>query len=242
MDERQRLEGGRQSAPKRLYRGRGLAALYRHLLPDNDGKAALIADFAAYNAYQNSFHPPLRDNNWVGDLLLECEVVLDNPQGELTLELSKGEDRFRAWWDLSTGVCTLLRLTNEGEQSLESKPTAMSKKGSYRLRFANVDERLVIWVNDDLPFGDGVAYSPPKQAGPTAKNDLEPVGVGVRAAEVEIGPIRLFRDVYYTAGDNPTAPDVPNVSWTDPESWNDLRPTARAYFLRPTGALFPTRR
>jgi signal peptidase I len=215
--------------------GEGVAWLrYRHLLPDNHDKPALLTDLSGYNTYQNLFHRPLLGNNWVGDLLLECQVVLDKPQGELTLELSRGVDRFRARWDLSNGVCTLLRVADGDEQPLENKPTRLKTKGSYRLRFANVDERLVVWVNDELPFGEGVSHSPPKQAGPTEKNDLQPAGIGVRGGEVEIGAIRLFRDVYYTMGENPSAPDVADFSPTDPETWNELRqPPIRTFYVQP---------
>ena len=50
--------------------------------------------------------------------------------------------------------------------------TALKKAGTYRLRFANCDNRLTLWINDELAFGDGVAYVAPDEKGPT-KNDLE---------------------------------------------------------------------
>jgi hypothetical protein len=82
---------------------------YRHLLTaDNDGTAArpqLITDFLSYNTANNEPLP----QNWVGDLMLECEVTLTRPEGELWLELIKGVDRFQARWDLSTGQCRLWR-------------------------------------------------------------------------------------------------------------------------------------
>jgi signal peptidase I len=209
---------------------------YRHLLPDNGGKPALIADLTGYNTYQADRHrEALLGKNWVGDLILECEATIDNPQGELTLELSRGVDRFQAHWDLASGVCTLLRVNEDGEQKLESKPTALNKKSTYRLRFANVDQRLCVWVDDQLPFGDGVAYMPADRAGPAQKNDFEPAGIAARGAGVQVSRLKLFRDVYYTAGQfSPSEPDVPGIDWTDPSTWDGLRqPPVRTFYVRP---------
>jgi signal peptidase I len=201
---------------------------YRHLLPDSQDKPALITDFSGYDAYQNAHHPPLMDNNWVGDLILECEAVLDNPQGELTLELSHGVDRFQARWDLSTGSCTLFRVTEDGEQKLDTKPTALNKKGSYHLRFANVDRRLVVWVDGDLPFDNGVSYAAPAALGPHEQNDLKkPASIGVRGAAVAVQKIKLFRDTYYTVGGvshgSPHEPDAHGFEAAVPDTWRDLK-------------------
>ena len=104
--------------------------------------------------------------DWVGDLILECKVQADQPAGELTLELSRGVDRFRAEFDLSNGVCTLARDEQGQEPSvLGSKPTALKGGGKHSVRFADVDQRLTVWVDDALPFGDGVTYPPPRRKG-----------------------------------------------------------------------------
>jgi signal peptidase I len=151
-------------------------------------------------------------DNWVGDLLLECEVTVERAEGELVLELSKGVDRFRARWQLPAGTCTLVRLGPDGHpQELDQQPTALTKPGTYRLRFANVDERLTVWVDGKLPFGDGVAYDPPRKdpndptsavvRGPGSfveKNDLEPASIGVRGAGLSVQKLKVWRDTYYT--------------------------------------------
>jgi signal peptidase I len=201
---------------------------YNHVLRDNQGKLSLITDIMGYNTYQSLMHnKPLLGDNWVGDLILECEATIDAPQGELTLELSRGVDRFRARWDLSTGVCTLSRLADNGEQKLESKPTTLNKKGAYRLRFANVDQRLVVWVDGELPFDNGVTYAPPEDLGPREKNDFEPASVGARGAGVAVRKLKLFRDTYYTIGGvreitSPHEPDV-RIDPADPLTWSDLK-------------------
>lgn len=200
---------------------------YHHILRDLGGRPALITDMTGYNTYQSNGHPPLLGDNWVGDLILECEAAIDNPQGELTLELSCGVDRFQARWDLSTGTCTLLRVASDGEQKLESKATTLNKKGTYRLRFANVDRRLMVWVDGDLPFDNGVTYAAPAELGPREENDLDrPASIGVRGAAVTVHKLKLFRDTYYTIGGasqgSPHDADE-RIDATDPFTWRDLR-------------------
>lgn len=227
---------------------------YRHVLrpyPGQPGtpKPQLITDLMGYNTYQ-----PRRDDllvpppNWVGDLMVECEVAIDQPGGELVLELSKGADRFRARWNLTDGKCTLQRLAKPNETSnspadadfidLDSKPTNLKGKGNWRVRFANVDERLTVWVDDDLPFGDGVTYDPVAQRGPYP-NDLQPASIGVQGGGVRADHLQLWRDTYYTLepgqadasltlprvhGDNPLAKlsELHDVL-SDPSRWSVFR-------------------
>jgi signal peptidase I len=216
---------------------------YHHFLRDKGGKQGLITDMMGYNTYQSNGHPPLLGDNWVGDLILECEAVIDNPQGELALELSRGVDRFQAKWDLSTGTCTLARINKVGEkeveQTLDSKPTSMKKKGTYHLRFANVDQRLVVWVDGDLPFDNGVSYAAPTDLGPREENDLQkPAQIGVRGANVAIQKLKLFRDTYYTVGgvshERPSEPDVSGFDPTIPSTWEDWKhPPLLTLYVQP---------
>jgi signal peptidase I len=168
---------------------------YRHLLverrPPFRPELSQIKDFMGYNQGD--------DNNWVGDLILEFKVDIKEAQGDLILELSKGVDRFQAQWDLSTGTCKLLWRHKDGtEEELDKKETSLKKPGSYRLRFANVDERLIVWVGGNLPFGDGVPYRPARDEGNPTDNDLEPASIGVRGAAVHVEDLGLWRDTYYT--------------------------------------------
>jgi signal peptidase I len=185
---------------------------YRHILRQGT-EPELITDFLGYNskAYATfvgtDVEHPLLPANWVGDLILECEVTVEQATGDLVLELSKGVDRFRARWQLASGDCTLTRLTQGKEQELDRKPTSLKDKGKYRVRFANVDERLTIWVDDQLPFGDGVAYDQPRERGPFA-NDLEPASIGTKAAVVGVHHLQLWRDTYYTVTVVPSPADA----------------------------------
>ena len=202
-----------------------------------DEKPRLITDFMGYNTWegQNSRHGAPGEN-WVGDLILEGEVQIDQPQGELTLELSKGVDRFRARWDLATGFCTLLRVQGDKEESVDTKPTGLKGGGSHRVRFANVDQRLTVWVDDALPFGDGVSYEPAKTAGPAPENDLEPASIGLKGSSATVHSLKLWRDVYYTTANrgNPGAPDVDRVDPSDPSTWSGMmKPPVMTCYVQP---------
>ena len=207
---------------------------YRHVLRHYGGKPSLITDFLGYNSGEALVWDPLREawkpsnkpadangGNWVADLLLECEVQIEKAEGQLIVELVRGGEKFAAVWDLASdnGLCTLTRTKGKETEKLESKPTQL-RKGTHRLRFANVDDRLTVWVDDTLPFGAGVACDSPVRTGPTAA-DLQPVSIGVRGGLLRVGKIKLFRDVYYSR--RPSEGDGRVEDWTDPEKWGEFK-------------------
>jgi signal peptidase I len=193
---------------------------------DRPYQRELITDFMGYNTFLNSRHRSPPQENWASDLILECEAILpDNPTGELILELSRGIDRFQARWDLASGQCTLYRINDSGEKKLDSKPTTLKGKGTYRLRFANVDERLTVWVDGRLPFEHGFPYPPPAVEGPEFKNDLDrPVSIGVKGAAVQVRKLKIFRDTYYTSSPmSPSNADAAGIDFANPDTWEGLR-------------------
>jgi signal peptidase I len=158
---------------------------------------------------------------WVGDLILECEAELGG-DGAVTLELSKGVNRFRAVFGGGK-----VRLERDGPGAEDfGKPERDCKvaAGKYQLRFANVDCKLWVWVNDRLiDFGGEGDYRPPTPAeegnfvdsapdefgkrrpsngaqpdGWTYKNDVDaPAGIGARG-QVTVRAVKLHRDIHYT--------------------------------------------
>jgi hypothetical protein len=181
----------------------------------------LITDFLGYNTYEVGEHSSHPAQNWVGDLMLECKLTVVEPKGQFWMEVSRGVDRFQARFNLQTGVCTLYRL--ERERGAESKTfkaiklaeaeTRVKGPGEYALRFANYDERLTVWVNRDLPFQDGHAYTLPEghPIGPDTEldtgvehlddirnNDLQPANLCSVGAAVKVQSLKLWRDGYYT--------------------------------------------
>jgi signal peptidase I len=201
---------------------------YHHLLRTYGGQPSLITDFMGYNTWEGGPHSGAPGENWASDLILECEVQVEKAAGEVVLEVAKGTDLFRARFDVASGACTLTRVrdADQGEKTEEElavKPTGLKGKGTYRVRLANVDDRLVVWVDNRLPFDDGVPYQPSKRFFPTAENDLgRPASVGVKGAAVSVHKLKLFRDTYYTAcnGGSPSRPDV-DLRWAEPGNWRE---------------------
>jgi signal peptidase I len=175
---------------------------YQHLLRDD--KPHLITDFSGYN----SGEPGESGERWVGDLMIECEANLEPSAEELTLQLARGPDHFRARFDPKTGRCTLLRLSDDKEEPLATEQTKL-RSGTHRIHFANVDARLLVWVDDELPFGDGVTYEPSESLGPWF-NDFTPAAVSASGG-VGVSKLKLWRDVYYTTnkpGENLSTDDM----------------------------------
>jgi signal peptidase I len=213
---------------------------YHHYLRDNnltfDPKGdkspvrSLISDFMGYNFYTLDGRQHGPTENWVGDLMLEADVSVDKTDGEIVLELSKSRDRFRMTWSVANGDVTLSRLRNykdeHEEKVIATKKATQPKAGStYRLRFANFDDRLTVWIDSTLPFDDGVTYVGSKEdkAGPTVENDLEPASLGVKGAGATVRHLKLWRDTYYTAGNNPSDPDANGLyDLSDPSKWEPL--------------------
>jgi signal peptidase I len=166
-----------------------------------------VDNFLGYNASRSSAGQNEAPQHWVGDLILECEV--DIPAGsEITLELSKGVNRFQA--KFGNGQVTLART---GPLSAEFKNPSRPCKvnaGVYKLRFANVDSRLWVWVDGrKIDFGTESEYSPvepekfepedSRKEGWQRVNDIEaPASIGAKGPVTNIRAIKLHRDVYYT--------------------------------------------
>jgi hypothetical protein len=206
---------------------------YQHLIrPDEiDGKPnqpvagvkkMLILDTLDYNTSisegtgdQEFFRRMYTDSHWVGDLMIECNLEVVEAKGEFCLELSRGINRFQASFDLASGECTLYRLGKDNQREdppLAVKPTNLKVPGNYLVRLANIDARLTVWVDRELPFGAGKEYDPPEVRGPNDKdvtdeqmlerrgptdNDFEPASIGSKGANVKIAHLRLWRDIYY---------------------------------------------
>ncbi|MDE0734479.1 MAG: hypothetical protein OSB47_01570, partial [Pirellulaceae bacterium] len=82
--------------------------------------------------------------------------------------------------------------------------TKMTGPGSYELRFSNVDNELLLWVNNRLVSFQGPttyqaepALSPHWR--PDDPGDLAPVGIGNRSVGLVVNRMRVLRDVYYVA-------------------------------------------
>lgn len=202
---------------------------YRHLFPKtreeweqiqlNGYKPELISpgvvtNFMGYNAGAESSHESRRTTEfWVPDLMLECKAEVKSPTAEVTLELSKGPNRYRAVF--AGGQTKLIRVVPGGAtQEIASVAGGVPGPGTYGLRFANFDCRLRVWVNGKpLNFGPAADYTPDPlpdhyeeadqmKEGWTSVNDVAaPASVAVKGDAV-ISKLVLWRDSYFTYSDN----------------------------------------
>jgi signal peptidase I len=206
---------------------------YRHFVPsERDWKTVLdggrpqhplpelIRDFCGYNAYTGGQYGSYVDYGqyWVGDLTVNCNVnVLEletNP--ELVLELIEGFRTYRCRFNLESGECTIGHLRDEQprggneEHVLGTATTKLKGTGKHRLTFANVDDRLSVWVDGKLiDFGVKEDGEPKTHYAPFAavsgayqaptKADLAPVGIAAHGCGVTVSKLLVQRDIYYRA-------------------------------------------
>ena len=80
---------------------------------------------------------------------------------------------------------------------------ALRGADKYKVRFANVDDQLRLWIDGwEIVFDLPTTYEPLDNFIPT-EADLLPAGIASRGASMEISHLRLLRDLYYIADDNP---------------------------------------
>ena len=77
----------------------------------------------------------------------------------------------------------------------------MSWNTPHDVQFANVDDRLTLWVDGRPVFGEGITYenatASPSYPLPTAE-DLAPARIAVQGAKLQVSELVLKRDIYYT--------------------------------------------
>ena len=152
---------------------------YKHLVPDPEQweailkdeplprapRSTLITDFYSYNtnlvADGSNIVEPTHEmktawmqTHWVGDLTLSASVDVTSSKGELCLELVKGGLPHRCVINLETGAAHFTR----GEQTLLEHDSPIKGPGRYQVDFANVDDRLTLWVNGRSVYQSGVEY------------------------------------------------------------------------------------
>jgi len=173
-------------------------------------------------------------DNWVGDLAMECSVAVEEARGSLTLEVVESGYHFQATIDLKSGKAKLGVIDGRTGQSLPfsaEAQTSIDGPGEYRLRLANVDDQILLWVDDEPVAFDDSTYDPDKlfadaggrqrmipwtSANGGDSGDLAPAGVGAAGAKATVTRLAVFRDVYYIAADERMAYDAMHMDYT---SW-----------------------
>jgi signal peptidase I len=197
----------------------------------------LVTDFYAYNAgiSRGRFRDGDYQPHWVGDLAVSVKVDVASTRGRFQLELVEAGERFICEFDLAAGSCRLLRVSADGgqQQVLAHESRGIRRTGKYSVCFANTDDRLTVWLDDMLLFGDGIDYSGSGLSEPQVPTeaDLRPAVIAVQGARVNLSDLVLYRDIYYTHGERGEAgwfeyEKHPGNQWeevlSDPTRWSFL--------------------
>ena len=186
--------------------------------PGHLARPQLVSDFNAYNTRVPD--ASIRDHgdlqvdrrklglHWVGDLLVEANVDVQEAKGELIVDLVEAGKHFTATIDLATGRAVL------GVEGLvgfaPTAETSIKKPGAYRVALANFDDQLRLWVDGALvDFDASTEYSAEDvwgsrdaiipQTSPDDPGDLAPVGIGARGTKLAVTRLQVWRDIYYVA-------------------------------------------
>ena len=180
----------------------------------------LITDFYAYNSQTRPLsgyrdygnrgfeHPADIGLHWVGDLAMVVDVDVLSDQGQITLDLVEAGRHHECRIDLATGVATVSM--SDGKSTFDAgnreakSQTRVKGKGSYRIRFSNVDDELRLWVDGRVCEFDAPTtfpVNPNDQPVTSAEDpgDLAPAGFAVKNAEVKVNNFQILRDIYYIA-------------------------------------------
>ena len=180
------------------------AILSDHPLP-RVPRSTLITDYYSYNTNLASDGSNLVDDprdsetawlqpHWVGDLTLSANVEVLSSSGQIRLELIKGGVPHRCDIDLQTGATIFRR----GDQTLRKQVSPINGPGKYQLEFANVDDRMVLWVNGKAVDPKGVEYDRGGEALVPTEADLAPARIALHQGSVIVSDLVLKRDIYYT--------------------------------------------
>ncbi|WP_175517146.1 signal peptidase I [Planctomicrobium piriforme] len=204
-------------------------------------QARLIGDFCGYNATIGD-HPYDASSAdgvdygpyWVPDLTINFDLniteIADN--AEITLELCEGTSWYRFRVNPKSGEAVLEEVNsqlNGRVKELAKAQTDLKGTGSYRISYANVDDRLLVWIDDALvDFGEGNLLD---TTGATAnpfptQQDLTPVGIAARGVTATVSELLLERDIYYRVGhpgkDHRHRSNELARFVTDPEMWSEV--------------------
>lgn len=186
---------------------------YRHLVPNQQTwsevrsgqkvegplSAQLIADFCAFNDDDDEIY-------WVNDLTIEFSVTIDSvtADGHLVVELVEGLRTARCEFNLQSGTADVVVVSRDKDESVASEEsviasveTGIQEPGTYDISFANVDDRLCLWVDGDLiPLGEKAHLSHYDLNFPSYR-DLAPIGIAASGLKATVSDLKVRRDIYY---------------------------------------------
>lgn len=194
---------------------------YRHIVPsrqdwmklDNgepfEPKPRIVGDFCGYNEVDLMFDDGQSvESYWVSDLSVSGKAEISNAQegAQFVIELTEGLHWYRCRIDLTTGQLTLARvevaLDENEEIPVATASTSVRGNDTFTFEFANVDDQLSVWIDDDrVEFDNPTTYSNTQLHGMLPMDsDYTPVGIGLQKAGGKISRLEIKRDIYYRGG------------------------------------------
>jgi signal peptidase I len=181
---------------------------YRHFCLDTK-KCLPIMDEYGYNGAE-----PCRLTA-VHDVMLECDVEIQEGQGTLALGISDGKDHLLAVVPVAQGPgervtlhavpsFSLPALEQPGPTLAEASGVSLRPGKRYHVEWAFVDRRVTLTL-------DGVEALAPLDLPACAERPplMRPLMVAARGVKASVTNVRLFRDVHYTqAGKNGVTGEV----------------------------------
>ena len=216
-------------------------------LPDRKNEFRLTADNLIRSANRSGIgsNRPLENDgiHWTGDLATDFEIKTERDTQTLAIILVEAGVEHECRIDLKTGQASLAVLVNgqpidafqQDGAMFAAKASANTKVragGKHCIRFANVDDTLVLWVDGKpvkwTPSGNivsevniALANRFPKTS-PTNPLDAAPIAIGIEGGGAEIFRAKAFRDIYYIAHgpDNSPLSDYQDFTGTLRQSAN----------------------
>ena len=168
----------------------------------------LISDFYGYNSgvpYRLDSRTDLQaldeiwkdtsGKHWVGDLAIQVSLDVRSDSGQVLLDLVEGGRHYSCTIDVATGQASvqidggLGKFNSSGGSDSIDRITAQTNvtgTGEYEIRFANVDDQVVLWIDGEVvqfvSDGENVdgSYTSPANVRPRwteeDAGDLEPGG------------------------------------------------------------------
>jgi len=181
--------------------------LFKQSMLSSPPQPRLISDFTAYNHYSGGVPRrlyPYEAIYWVGDLTFNFDVEIQSDAGEFFVELMRGDRHYRVRFDIQTGQAKLYYVEDfpnpePVETELTTVETELKGKGSHSVMFANVDQRLCLWIDgSEVNLEHKTEYQSPVSPAPR-DGDLAPVGIAGRGMDFVVSHLLLQRDIYYRA-------------------------------------------
>ena len=191
---------------------------YRHLIPSAAQLQAaangtrlqsplapeLITDFCGFNAESGNSD---QGRFWISDLTLRFNLQvtdIGNAEGLILIELVEGMRSVQCRIRPADGNIQLVLRSaadvaaDPVDQVIAEGQTEISAGEEYQICFANVDDRLLLWIDGDVVQTDRPAEFSTQDLNLPSNADLAPAGIAVSGGlSVKISELQLLRDIYY---------------------------------------------